>query len=94
MSLAIQESTSKSLVIIDEFGKGTSEVDGLALLAACLNNFLFQEDNCPHVFVSTHFLNIKDFTIKTPLVKFQVSYHTHFSCRFRNREFRCGYFEL
>ncbi|XP_059055656.1 mutS protein homolog 5-like [Achroia grisella] len=70
MALALQESTSNSLIIIDEFGKGTSEVDGLALLAACLNTFLFQGESCPHVFLSTHFLNIKDYIVKTPIVKF------------------------
>ncbi|XP_049875812.1 mutS protein homolog 5-like isoform X2 [Pectinophora gossypiella] len=70
MALALQESTSNSLVIIDEFGKGTSEVDGLALLAACLNTFLFQGENCPHVYLSTHFLNIKEYIVNSPIVKF------------------------
>ncbi|KAM3960852.1 mutS protein homolog 5 [Aphomia sociella] len=70
MALALQESTSNSLIIIDEFGKGTSEVDGLSLLAACLNTLLFQGENCPHVFLSTHFLNIKEYIVKTPIVKF------------------------
>ncbi|KAJ2940748.1 hypothetical protein O0L34_g14859 [Tuta absoluta] len=70
MALALQESTSNSLVIIDEFGKGTSEVDGLSLLAACLNTFLFQGEHCPHVFLSTHFLNIKEYIVNSPLLKF------------------------
>ncbi|KAI8437922.1 hypothetical protein MSG28_010602 [Choristoneura fumiferana] len=70
MELALQESTSNSLIIIDEFGKGTSEVDGLSLLAACLNTFLFQGGDCPHIFLSTHFLNIKDYIVETPLVRF------------------------
>ncbi|XP_077300745.1 mutS protein homolog 5-like [Arctopsyche grandis] len=55
MSNAIRGSSSSSLVIVDEFGKGTSEVDGVALLASCINNFLFRGSQCPHVFVSTHF---------------------------------------
>ncbi|XP_052748925.1 mutS protein homolog 5-like [Galleria mellonella] len=70
MALVLQESTSNSLIIIDEFGKGTSEVDGLALLSACLNTLLFQGENCPHVFLSTHFLNIKQYIVKTPIVRF------------------------
>ncbi|XP_063616239.1 mutS protein homolog 5-like [Cydia splendana] len=70
MELALQESTSDSLILIDEFGKGTSEVDGLSLLAACLNTFLFQGDACPHIFLSTHFLNIREYIVETPLVKF------------------------
>lgn len=72
MSLALQESSSRALVIVDEFGKGTSEVDGLSLLSAALNTLLYQQEHCPHVFVSTHFLNIQDYIVKTPLVKFQV----------------------
>ncbi|GBP76899.1 MutS protein homolog 5 [Eumeta japonica] len=75
MSSALQEFSSDSLILIDEFGKGTSEVDGLALLAACLNHFLFQGAKCPHVLVSTHFLNIKEFLLKTPLVRFQTFEH-------------------
>lgn len=72
MSLALCEASSNALVILDEFGKGTSEVDGLALLAASLNTLLFQEERCPHVFLSTHFLNLQQFIVKTPLVQFQV----------------------
>ncbi|XP_053619329.1 mutS protein homolog 5-like [Plodia interpunctella] len=70
MALALQESTSNSLIIIDEFGKGTSEVDGLSLLAACLNTLLFQNEMCPHVILSTHFLNLKEYIVDTPIVKF------------------------
>ncbi|XP_026319571.1 mutS protein homolog 5-like [Hyposmocoma kahamanoa] len=70
MALALQESTSKSLIIIDEFGKGTSEVDGLSLLAACLNTLIFQGENCPHVLLSTHFLNIQEFIVDNPIVRF------------------------
>ncbi|XP_063827545.1 mutS protein homolog 5-like [Ostrinia nubilalis] len=76
MALALQESTSNSLIIIDEFGKGTSEVDGLALLAACLNTFLFREDNCPHLLLSTHFLDIQKYIVNTPIVRFQRFEHT------------------
>ncbi|CAG4950674.1 unnamed protein product [Parnassius apollo] len=70
MALALQESTSNSLIIVDEFGKGTSEIDGLALLSACLNTLLFRGEQCPHVFLSTHFLNIKEYVLDTPIVKF------------------------
>ncbi|CAG9796838.1 unnamed protein product [Diatraea saccharalis] len=76
MALALQESTSNSLIIIDEFGKGTSEVDGLSLLAACLNTFLYQGEQCPHLFVSTHFLEIQKFIINTPIAKFLRFEHT------------------
>ncbi|KAG7311056.1 hypothetical protein JYU34_003913 [Plutella xylostella] len=71
MSLALQESTSNSLIIVDEFGKGTSEVDGISLLASCINSLLCRELNCPHVLLATHMLQLPEFIIKTPLVKFQ-----------------------
>ncbi|XP_038207817.1 mutS protein homolog 5-like [Zerene cesonia] len=70
MALALQESVSNSLILVDEFGKGTSESDGLSLLAACLNTLLFRGEGCPHVFLSTHLLNVKEFIIDTPIVKF------------------------
>ncbi|KAJ8736698.1 hypothetical protein PYW08_007354 [Mythimna loreyi] len=70
MALALQESTSNSLLIIDEFGKGTSATDGLALLAACLNTLLFRGEDCPHVLLATHYLNIKEYIVDTPTVRF------------------------
>jgi len=56
MSVALNESTCRSLVILDEFGKGTSEIDGLALLLASINHFVHRPLHLlPHVIVSTHF---------------------------------------
>lgn len=72
MSSALQTPTARSLVIIDEFGKGTSEIDGLALLAACINNFLFYGSNSPFVFVSTHFHSLKQYLISSKHLKLQV----------------------
>ncbi|XP_045777842.1 mutS protein homolog 5-like isoform X2 [Maniola jurtina] len=70
MALAVRESSSNSLIIVDEFGKGTGETDGLALLAACLNTLLFRGVTCPHVLLSTHFLNVHDYIVDTPVVRF------------------------
>ena len=36
-SMALNHATGNSLVLIDEFGKGTADVDGQALLAASLD---------------------------------------------------------
>ncbi|KAL3090865.1 hypothetical protein niasHS_007240 [Heterodera schachtii] len=56
MSRAIAKSDENSLLIIDEFGKGTMTEVGLALLASCLNYWLEGPvERCPHVFVSSHF---------------------------------------
>ena len=71
MSLALCQATPKSLIIIDEFGKGTQPegkvidplvnllanalIDGAGLLTGVLEHFLSLEDQCPKVIASTHF---------------------------------------
>ncbi|XP_063241372.1 mutS protein homolog 5-like [Bacillus rossius redtenbacheri] len=71
MSLSLYCSTPSSLVVIDEFGKGTAELDGLALLTACLRHYLSRGSNCPHVLVSTHFHQITTLLPASPLLSFQ-----------------------
>jgi len=48
--------TSRSLCLIDEFGKGTAPVDGMALLAATIMHF-YRTPPC-RVLFTTHFLEI------------------------------------
>ncbi|XP_076441308.1 mutS protein homolog 5-like [Babylonia areolata] len=55
MADALNNATEKSLVVVDEFGKGTETVDGLSLLSASLRYWLKKGERSPHVFVSTHF---------------------------------------
>ncbi|KAM6186767.1 mutS protein homolog 5 [Rhynchocyon petersi] len=55
---AVNNATEKSLVLIDEFGKGTNTVDGLALLAAVLRHWLALGPTCPQIFVATNFLSL------------------------------------
>lgn len=55
VSMALNNAKGNSLVLIDEFGKGTSDVDGQALLAGTLEFWLSQENESPFVVVSTHF---------------------------------------
>ncbi|ORX62980.1 hypothetical protein DM01DRAFT_1369544 [Hesseltinella vesiculosa] len=52
---AIEYATDRSLVVMDEFGKGTIPEDGTSLLAASLNYFAQKHPNCPTVIASTHF---------------------------------------
>lgn len=85
MSVCMRESGSRSLLIVDEFGKGTARADGLALLAACLNTLLFREQCCPHVLISTHYLNISEYVANSPRLRFLVrllyfSNHTVILC--------------
>jgi DNA mismatch repair protein MSH5 len=73
MILALYSSTPCSLVIVDEFGKGTTEIDGLALLASCLDHFLSRGVKCPHVLASTHFHDVVNLVQKSRYLKLQVN---------------------
>ncbi|KAJ6445529.1 putative TLC domain-containing protein [Purpureocillium lavendulum] len=52
---AMQCSTPESLVLIDEFGKGTNPDDGAGLFAAMLGVFLARGSRAPKVLIATHF---------------------------------------
>lgn len=54
MSLSLQAASRRSLVLIDEFGKGTQPDDGVGLLAAILRNFLTRDEEAPRVLAATH----------------------------------------
>uniref|UniRef100_A0A0D9R8L4 DNA mismatch repair protein n=1 Tax=Chlorocebus sabaeus TaxID=60711 RepID=A0A0D9R8L4_CHLSB len=69
---AVNNATAQSLVLIDEFGKGTNTVDGLALLAAVLRHWLARGTTCPHIFVATNFLSLVQLQLlpQGPLVQY------------------------
>lgn len=52
---ATRSATWRSLVLIDEFGKGTNSEDGAGLLAATLDYFASLGPASPRVMVATHF---------------------------------------
>jgi DNA mismatch repair protein MSH5 len=58
MCLALTQATPRSLLIIDEFGKGTQPEDGAGLLCGALEHLLSRKEQCPKVIVSTHFNEI------------------------------------
>jgi len=53
VSLALRGATSQSLIILDEFGKGTTSADGAGLLAGVID-FLIEEVR-PRTIILTHF---------------------------------------
>ena len=73
LTKAVNRATGRSLIAIDEFGKGTSQHDGVALYAAVLKHWLSKAEDCPFILAATHYHSI--FKLKllpsSPLVKFK-----------------------
>ncbi|KAG8906611.1 hypothetical protein FRB99_006481 [Tulasnella sp. 403] len=57
-SLALRNCTQRSLIILDELGKGTNASDGAGLLCGVLKYLLNQGPECPKVLAATHFHDI------------------------------------
>lgn len=55
ISLALNLMTPRSLLIIDEFGKGTDTYDGAGLACGVLEHLLSLEEYCPKTMVAIHF---------------------------------------
>ncbi|KAH9983340.1 DNA mismatch repair protein MutS [Russula compacta] len=55
VSLALRNSTARSLILLDEFGKGTATADGAGLFAGVLKHLLARGSECPKVIATTHF---------------------------------------
>lgn len=68
MAQALYNAKSSSLVMIDEFGKGTTGREGLALQVGAIKKFLKQEEFCPHIIVSTHLQETINYIPESPLV--------------------------
>ncbi|SPN97820.1 related to MSH5 - meiosis-specific protein [Cephalotrichum gorgonifer] len=54
MAFALRSVTRRSLVLVDEFGKGTRAEDGVALMAALIGNIISRGDDGPRVLAATH----------------------------------------
>lgn len=69
MSTAIYNAKASSFITIDEFGRGTTGSEGIAILAGALKKFLDQEEFCPHVLVSTHLQQVLHYLPGSPKVQ-------------------------
>lgn len=58
ISVALSLATRRSLVVIDEFGKGTESYDGAGLAAGVFEHLLHRGPNAPKVLGATHFHEI------------------------------------
>ncbi|XP_035895962.1 mutS protein homolog 5-like [Anopheles stephensi] len=61
MSSLLQNATAKSLVLIDEFGKGTNYLEGKSLLVGSIEHLLNRGASAPITFVTTKFTGIGQF---------------------------------
>jgi DNA mismatch repair protein MSH5 len=66
VSVALENSTENSLVIIDEFGKGTLPADGIGLYAATIESFASRGALCPLILTATHFSEIFQYELIDP----------------------------
>jgi DNA mismatch repair ATPase MutS len=73
MTGILNKATSRSLVLIDEFGKGTLTSDGVGLLAATLES-LAAHPNPPQVLACTHFSELLQPSVLAPSP--QIQFHT------------------
>lgn len=58
VAFALNSCTRQSLVVIDEFGKGTDTCDGAGLAAGVLQHLIDLGSECPKVMAATHFHEI------------------------------------
>lgn len=80
------------MILLDEFGKGTTSTDGIGLFAAVLESFVSRGLNCPNIIAATHFhgiyqdliieiyslnLNIPDLLVCECMMEFLPSSESH-----------------
>lgn len=72
VAFSINFATRRSLILIDEFGKGTNAMDGAGLVTALLDHFLSLGAEAPKVLAATHFHEIfeYDFLRESPRLAF------------------------
>ncbi|KAL7687161.1 putative DNA mismatch repair protein MutS [Plasmopara halstedii] len=68
MAWMLNHGDDRSLFLIDEFGKGTAELDGIALLSSTINYLAKKRfaNGRPRVVLTTHFLEIFRYNLLEP----------------------------
>ncbi|KAE8125525.1 hypothetical protein FH972_020320 [Carpinus fangiana] len=71
VGMMLRQATSRSLCLLDEFGKGTLTEDGIGLLGGTTNHFVTCDDP-PKVLVCTHFAELfdKSCLVESEMIKF------------------------
>lgn len=63
MSKLISNSSTHSLVLADEMGQGTSEIDGKSLLISCIEHLASRGDKAPVAIITTHYVDAYDYLV-------------------------------
>lgn len=72
----LRQATARSLVLLDEVGRGTSTYDGLSLAWAIVEFFATKKDGVPKTIFATHYLELQQLAELFPQVgNLQVSVH-------------------
>ncbi|CAK8675199.1 unnamed protein product [Clavelina lepadiformis] len=73
MSSITKNSNRCSLILIDEFGKGTAMLDGVSLLSSCLLHMIVNTDMLPMIICSTHFQRlVQNLLSPSQIVRYQI----------------------
>ncbi|EYB22536.1 hypothetical protein FG05_11941 [Fusarium graminearum] len=73
-ALSIKTSSPRSIVLVDEFGKGTNGDDGAALLAALLDHYLSLKSDCPRLLAATHFHEVFENNYLAHHISFKIAH--------------------
>lgn len=76
ISTALNIAKASSFITIDEFGRGTTGSEGVAILAGALRKFLDKDEYCPHILVSSHLHQVLHYLPSTPNVRVLRMQHT------------------
>ncbi|XP_044729161.1 mutS protein homolog 5-like [Chrysoperla carnea] len=70
MAHAMYTCANKSLIVIDEFGVGTTELDGVSILIASIESFInHTAEEVPHMLISTHYTQLISHFENSPIVR-------------------------
>lgn len=61
MSRILTSSSDRSLILIDEFGKGTNLIDGKSILLSCIEHLLSRKAALPITFITSHFKEVCEY---------------------------------
>lgn len=78
MGNVISNSSSKSLILVDELGQGTTSLDGKALLLSCLEHLCDRGEASPIAVITTHYTDVYDLMHDREWVNmktFEVTHH-------------------